>query len=236
MLPIPLALADPDRDVSGEMRPAGMPRVARRVATRGLRCLLLAAGLALGACASTAPRVEAQWADPSVNPGSATLRGAKVMVACDAFDLAVSQVCQDRLLAQVGMRGATPVAVAPDGRPMPGRPIDDQLNASAQAAGAQAILVVTATPTFDASGSGLSVGIGGFSVGSGGGGVGLGLSAPIGTGASGVALSARISDARTGRLLWTATVTGPAAQGNLDAQFDVLSGLLMQNAQAAGIF
>ena len=200
------------------------------------RYLVVPAILMTGASCTTAPRVDAQWVDPAIQAGSAVLRGAKVMVACDAVDFAVRQVCQDRISAQLNMRGAIPVTVAPDLRVYPDRPVDEQLAAAAQSAGAQAVLVVTPTPAFNGGGSGMSVGIGGFSFG-GNGGVGLGLSAPIGGGGNGLigfAFNGRLIDAGTGHLLWTATVVAPVAT-EINSQFNALSGLLLQNAQTSGL-
>ncbi len=67
------------------------------------RLAALLASTALTACASTT--LDAQWRDPQV-PGS-YLRGARVLVTCEAGDLTVKKVCEDQLVAELTARGAT---------------------------------------------------------------------------------------------------------------------------------
>ena len=50
---------------------------------RSLMPVCAAAAVLLASCAST--RLDAQWSDQQLTPGS--LRGARVMVACEAYDL-----------------------------------------------------------------------------------------------------------------------------------------------------
>ncbi|MBC7973936.1 MAG: hypothetical protein H7138_03050, partial [Myxococcales bacterium] len=78
---------------------------------RSNRQLLVIAALAVAGCAS-GPQLDAQWSDPQL--GSSYLRGARVLVACDAAELVVRQICQDQLAGEVVARGATPVFLAPD--------------------------------------------------------------------------------------------------------------------------
>jgi hypothetical protein len=90
---------------------------------RGASIALLAALVA--GCAS-APQLDAQWSDASAAPG--LLRGARVLVACDAAELVVRQICQDRLASEVAARGATPVFVPPETPIATDRSIDAQLS------------------------------------------------------------------------------------------------------------
>lgn len=185
---------------------------------------------------TTGPKLEAQWADPAFNAQSRLLQGQRVLIACDAYDTTVRQICQDRLARGVLAKGATPVLV-PAGTPLvQDRELDAQLIPTAQALGARAVLTVTMTPATASAGSGLSVGIGGFSFGRGGG-AGIGLSAPIGGGEvnTGYAASGRLTDLKAGRLVWAAThVASPS--GNLETQFSELTQALLDSAQGAGMF
>jgi hypothetical protein len=202
------------------------------------RSALVAAGivLALAAGCTSAPKQEAQWVDPSIGTQSRILQGAKVLVVCDAYDVAVRQICQDQLLREVAAKGANPVTLQPGTVLLNDRELDGQLLESASALGAKAILTMTLTPATAYEGSGVSVGIGGFSFGRGGG-AGVGLSAPIGGGggSTGFAASGRVTDVRNKRLVWSATlVASPSA--DLNAQFGSLSRALLDNAQNVGLF
>lgn len=191
--------------------------------------------VALVGC-STGPRLEAQWSDPAFNAQSRLLQGQRVLIACDAYDAAVRQICQDQLARGVLARGATPVTVPPGTPLVQDRELDAQLVPTAQSMGARAVLTVTMNPATASAGSGLSVGIGGFSFGRGGG-AGVGLSAPIGGSEvnTGYAASGRLTDARDGRLVWAATqVANPSS--NLETQFAGLTQALLDSAQGAGMF
>lgn len=204
--------------------------------SKTIRCLGAAMAASLLAACSTAPRVEAQWVDPGVGPNSALLRGARVLVACDAYDFAIRQICQDGLVAQLTQRGSLPTAAAA-GVPLPGdRPPEDQLFAGARAIGVKTVLIVTVTPAVTDVSSGLSLGIGGFGFGRNSA-LGVGLAAPIGGGqvSTGFAANGRVTDATTGRVLWTATATAPPSS-DVNLQIDALSRTLLQSAQTAGLF
>lgn len=206
------------------------------------RCSLLRrslCGLAvatLGACAST-PRLDAQWVDASVKPNSRLLVGAKVLVACDAYDVAVRQVCRDQLASEVVARGATPVFASSSTVLLSDRAVDGQLIDGARSAGAKAVLVVTLTPAaVESNGSGLSFGIGGFGFGSRSG-VGVGLSAPIGGTqmATGYSANGRVTEVSTGKLIWTASAVAPPSE-DLNAQFAALSKAVLDSAEKSGLF
>jgi hypothetical protein len=118
------------------------------------------------------------------------LRGEKVLVVCDAPDVAIRRVCQDQVAAQVRAFGATPVT-SPDAAGLTAGPppTNDKTLAAARAAGANAILGATIGPdvTVVNPGPSIGIGVGGFG-GSGGyrggtvtgGSVGIGF--PIGGG------------------------------------------------------
>lgn len=164
------------------------------------------------------------------------LRGAKVLVVCDAYDVAARRICQDQLVRQVGAKGGNPVTLPAGTVLLNDRDLDGQLVDSASALDATAIFTMTLTPATSSVGSGVTLGIGGFSFGRGGGG-GVGLSAPIGGGdvSTGFAASGRVTDVRSNRLVWTATlVASPSA--DLNTQFQDLSRSMLDNAQSAGLF
>jgi len=196
--------------------------------------LALAASL-LVACAST-PRPEAQWTDPALGTQSRLLQGQKVLVACDAYDVAVRQLCQDALFQEVLARGAQPVALPAGATFMTDRELDGQLVGSATGLGARAVIVLALTPATASAGSGVSLGIGGFSFGRGGGG-GIGLGVPIGGSqvSTGFSANGRVTDARTGRLVWTTSFVASPSQ-DLRAQSAALAKSVVDAAQASGLF
>ena len=199
-----------------------------------LSATLIAGGL-VAACASS-PQLNAQWIDPSLGTHSSLLRGAKVLVACDAFDVAVRQVCQDQLASEVVARGATPVLVASDTPLLTDRAIDGQLLSSARTVAAKAVLVVTLTPAVTDVNSGPSFSIGGFGFGRSSA-VGVGVSAPIGGArvTTGFSANGRVTDVATGRLVWTASAAA-APSADLNAQFAALSKIVLDAAEKAGLF
>jgi hypothetical protein len=194
---------------------------------------LAALGLMLAACATT--QVGAQWMDPAFQGQS--LRGARLLVVCDAGDPVMQRICQDEVSAQVKALGATPVQ-APDaganGRPAPA----GQLMSAARLAGARAVFSTSVSP--DASvvtpGPAVSFGLGGFSWGSGVGG-GVGVTVPT-TGAqvsTAYAASGVLTDVASGRMMWSAKATTPA-QSNINAQMAELARAVVGAAQQAGLF
>jgi hypothetical protein len=184
----------------------------------------LAALAALGGCATT--QLDAQWVDPQLAPGS--LRGARVLVACEAQDTAIRRLCQDQLAAEIVARGATPVA-------LPEASTDSYAQA-AQSTGARAILMQRVSPYGSTMSPGFTVGIGGFGFGRGSFG-GVGVSAPIGGGqiTTGYAADTRLTDAGTGRLLWTAKASSPPSQ-NVQTQLQELARAVFASADKSGVF
>jgi len=191
--------------------------------------------MSLAGCASV-PQREAQWIDPDIGTQSRFLRGEKILIACDAYDPALRQICQDRLYRDVLEKGASPV-VAPAGTLLLNdRELDGQLVPAATAIGAKAIFIVPLAPATSSTASGASLDIGAFSFGGGGGG-GVGLGIPIGDGRpdTGFAANGRVTDVRSQRLVWTATVVA-APSADLESQVDSLSRSLLDSAQGAGLF
>jgi hypothetical protein len=201
-----------------------------------LVCRATLAGLVFVAGCASGPQRTAHWIDPGIATQSRFLHGEKVLVACDAYDPALRQICQDKLYRDVLAMGASPV-IAPAGTQLLNdRELDGQLVPAAVAIGAKAILILSLEPATTTAGSGASLGIGAFSFGgSGGGGVGLGL--PIGSSRpqTGFAANGRVMDVRSQRLVWTATVVA-APSADLEAQVDSLSRSVLETAQGAGLF
>jgi hypothetical protein len=199
---------------------------------------LVAALLALGGCAASA--VNAQWSDPQF--AGKSLRGAKVLVACQASDLTLRRVCAERTAAKLSALGAVPLP-APDGGDPGGNPPSDTeaLLQAARSAGAVALWRTTVTPevTVAAPGPSIGIGIGGFGGGyRSGGGVGFGVSAPLGgAGAveTGYSASASLTDVASGKLMWSARATA-APSSDVGQQLSTLATLLLDSARQAGLF
>jgi hypothetical protein len=192
----------------------------------------------LAGCAST--RLDAQWSDPQLAPGS--LRGARVMVACEAHDLVIKRICQDQMAAEVKARGGTPVAAPDTTNEAPGRPLGaDQYLPPARNAGAKAVITqyVTQADVSVSGPSSVSFGIGGFGFGGGGGGIstGVGVSAPVGGGRTnvGYAISSNVTEASSGRLLLTAKASSPPSP-DVTAQLNELTKIVFAAADNAKLF
>lgn len=209
------------------MKSSASTRSRAKAAVAGVAVATLLIG-----CAST--RLDAQWSDPALGPSP--LRGARVLVACDAFELVVRQICQDQLAAQVMARGATPVFLAPGFPVATDRSVDAQLLPAAREAGATAMMVMTVAVAVNEFSPGFTIGIGGFGLGRSGG-VGLGLEAPIGGGrvTSGYSANGRVTDVPSGRLVWTAKATAPPSS-DINAQMGELSKAVLGAADKAGLF
>ena len=191
-------------------------------------------GLALMAgCASTS--LDAQWTDATLPPN--LLRGARVMVVCEAQDVAIQRLCQDRVAAELAARGAVPVALPENVvAPMAPAVIDPQVLQAARDAGAKAVFGVTIGVSAQTVNQGMSISLGGFGFGSHMGG-GVGVSAPIGGGQvnSGYSANGRVTDAASGRLLWTARATTPPS-ANVTTQLSELAATVLVAADKAGMF
>ena len=189
---------------------------------------------ALAGCASTT--LDAQWRDPQV-PGN-YLRGARVLVTCEAGDLTLKKICEDQLVAELTARGATTVltdAGADIGGLRPGVP-DAQYLPAARSSGAKAVVSMSIGVSAQTVSPGMSIGIGGFGFGRHSAG-GVGVSAPIGGGqvSSGYSASSRVTDVASGRLMWSARATTPPSS-DINAQFADLSKTVVDAAQKAGLF
>jgi hypothetical protein len=188
-------------------------------------------GALLSGCASTG--VDAQWRSVELAPGY--LHGATVLVSCETGELVLRRICEDRVVADLAARGVHAVLPAPSTAPAPPPGVTDmQFVPAAREAGAKAIFSVSVGVASQIVNPGISlgVGVGGFGRYSAG---GIGVSAPLGGGQvnSGYAMSGRVTDVASGRLMWTArAIAPPSADAN--AQLAELSKSLLD--AAAGLF
>jgi hypothetical protein len=200
--------------------------------------VLIGSGVGLIAgCATT--RVNVEWTEPEFRGRS--LRGEKVLVVCDAPDISMQRVCQDRIAGQLRAAGAVPVISANAGLTAGPPPTNDATLVAARGAGAKAIFGATIGPdvTVVSGGPAISIGVGGWG-GSGGGtvvGSGVGIGFPIGGGqaSTGYAANMVLTDAATVKLMWSSKITSPASQ-NLNAQMGELARVGVEAAQKAGFF
>lgn len=190
----------------------------------------LMAGALLAGC-GVAP-LDAQWKDNSLPVES--LRGATVLVVCESDEPVVRQMCQDRVATELRALGAN-TAVIPTSSDRTAQRVSDE----ARAVKARAIFTTVISPDVPrfAGGSGVSVGIG-MGGGFGGRGFGgFGVSAPIGGSriSQGYVANASLSDASTGRLMWTGKASTRQAD-NLEWQLDSLTKAVVSGVQQAGFF
>jgi hypothetical protein len=179
----------------------------------------LGLSLLLAGCAQT--QLGAQYVDPQF-PRQA-LRGASILVVCDAPEPAIRLICESQVSGQLTQLGAKPLTDSTLVSPTPGRePPAGQYLPAAQAAGARAVFSTTLTPDYSRPNpmSSFSIGIGGwggsggyYGGGSGVGG-GVGVTMPVGTlqGSTGLAAIGSVIDVASGRVIWSAKATAaPAA-------------------------
>lgn len=194
---------------------------------------LVWAGTLLGGCAAT--QMEAQWRAPQLTPR--VLQGKTVLVLCRGPDMTLERICEDQLAAQLQAAG---VKVVRSALPAAGQTSADTLQQAARAAGADIVLATTLEPAaaeyIGGSGGSVGVGVGGSSGGWGScSGAGIGISLPIG-GSSGPGLGAStsVTEAATGKLLWSGRARSPRTAGEAD-QVNELSRVTVEAIKAAGL-
>jgi hypothetical protein len=199
-----------------EEAPVPLRRRAARLSRFGMTTAVV---LAAVGCAAPSTQLGPQYIAPNLPPQA--LRGAAVLVVCDAAETAIRMICESQLSAQLLALGARPLTDARIASPTPGReaPASAYI-AAAQAAGAQAVFSATLAPDYTVVSSGptFSFGIGGIG-GSGGyrggsavgGGVGVTLPAGPATAASGLGAIGSIVDVAGGNVLWSAKAVVPLA-------------------------
>ena len=189
--------------------------------------------LIVAGCASTV--VDTQWRNTELP--AAYLRGATVLVSCEAGEDLLRRVCEDRVTTELSARGAVPVLAAPGtvAATQPGV-ADAQYLPAARDRGAKAVFSVTLGVASATVSSGVMLSVGGFGFGGNSGG-GVGVSAPIGGGkvSNGYAANGRVTDVASGKLMWSARATAPPS-GDVNAQLGELSKSVLDAAAKAGLF
>jgi hypothetical protein len=203
-----------------------------------LACALLVLCAALNSGCSSNP-VQAEWTDPAFT--NHPLRGAKVLVLCEASDVPIQRVCEEQMRAQVATSGATPLS-APE-LSAARDSLSDKALATARSAGAKAVLFASVAPddTLVNPGPSVGFGVGGYG-GMGGyhsGAVeaGVGVSVPVGEGRTRTSYAANmvLKDVDSGRVMWTSKVSGPMAQ-DINMQMNSIARAGLEAAQKAGVF
>lgn len=203
---------------------------------RGLAAALLIASVAglVSGCSLT--NVAVQWSDPKFAGHS--LRGEKVLVVCEAPDVATRNTCQDDVAAQIQKVGATAVIGSDPGLTVGPPPAGAATLAAARAAGAKAIFGSTLAQDVTVVGSGGSFGFGVGGVGGGGGrAAGVGFGFPMGGTQTSSSLKASVvlTDVATASVMWTSTITTQASDDMRD-QIHELTRVGVEAARDAGFF
>jgi hypothetical protein len=174
---------------------------------------LLALTALVASCATT--KMDAQWSNPEF--AGKSLRGATVLVVCQARDFTTQAVCEDQAASQLESRGIKTVkfaALSPNAPPAP-----DVVEAAAKRADARAVYrssistytpAVSSTPTIGI-GVGGGGGSGGYGGGYRGGSVGGGITLPVGGGTPNEAFASdtAIVDLASGKLMWSGRAASP---------------------------
>ncbi|HYM48647.1 MAG TPA: hypothetical protein VES91_09200 [Burkholderiaceae bacterium] len=202
-----------------------------------IRVFSFSAAVLLSACATT--RMDAQWTNPEYQ--GRNVRGASVLVACEAQDLTLQRICEDQLAAAVSARGAKPTLnsqLSAAASPPTGT---DPYLAAAKRVGARAIVRMTLSsgqPVAVDSGPSIGIGIGGGSGRYGGGGVGggVGVGFPIGGARVSQAYGAETAliDPSNGATMWSGRASSSSAQ-NVTAQITELAQTTVGALQSTGL-
>ena len=175
---------------------------------RGLAAMLGASLLA--ACAT--PQMEGQWRDPQF--GARSMQGKAVLVVCRGLDVTLERICEDRLAADAQAIGIRVVrADLPREAAIVPAP-NDALLGAARAVRAEAILAMwleRTTPTVLPPGGSVGVGVAGGSGGWGGSGGAIGITLPLGGTGPALASGTTLTDAATGKLIWSGRARGSGA-------------------------
>lgn len=175
----------------------------------------IALSLLLAACATT--QLDASWTNPDY--AGRSLRGAPVLVVCEAREPTLQRICEDQVAGQIAALGGVPTRgsqVANQAPPPPGS--TDPYLASARAIGARAIVrttldtgAVVATPAGPTIGIGVGGGSGGWHGGVGGFG---GISFPVGGTRVGSAYASETAliDPSNGAIMWSARASSSTSQ------------------------
>lgn len=175
-----------------------------------MRSIHAATALAiLAGCATT--QIDAQWTNPEY--AGRTLRGASVLVACEAQEPTLQRICEDQVAGQMASLGAAPTRSTQVGGGAPAGGTDPYV-AAARRIGARAIVRTTLnTGAVVAAPAGPTIGIG---IGGGGGRIGGmgGISFPVGGSrvSSAYTSETAVIDPANGAIMWSARASSSTAQ------------------------
>lgn len=195
----------------------------------------VAAAAATLLCACSSMDIDGQWTDPRHPPAS--LRGATLLVVCEAEEQVVRQICQERVAAEVNAAGGRAVTARPAADEGPASSAPGRYLPLARELGATVVFHTVVVPAESYERSGFSVGFGmGGRLGGGGFG-GVGVSAPFGGSriTQQYAANGSLSEVADGRLMWTAKASARAGD-ELRVQVDALGTALVASARKAGFF
>ena len=220
--------------------PGGGGRPPRQIAVCVLRaCPRRWSGVAALAatllCACSSMDIDGQWTDPRHPPVS--LRGATLLVVCEAEEQLVRQLCQERLATELNAAGARAVVATQALDEGPASSAPGRYLPAARQAGATVVFHTVVLPADSYERSGFSVGFGiGGRLGGGGFG-GVGVSAPFGGPriTQQYAANGSLSEVADGRLMWSAKASARAGD-ELRVQVDSLGKALVASARKAGFF
>lgn len=191
--------------------------------------------VALAGCATT--QIDAQWSNPEY--AGRSLRGAPVLVVCEAQEPTLQRICEDQVAGQIAALGGVPTRGTQAAAAAPPAGTDPYL-AAARKIGARAIVRTTLnTSALVAAPSGPTIGIG---VGGGGGyrgGVGGfgGISFPVGGArvSNAYASETAVIDPATGALMWSARASSSASQ-DVTGQIAELAKVAADALRQSGLF
>jgi hypothetical protein len=168
------------------------------------------------------------------------MQGKSVLVVCRGLDLTLERICEDQLAADAQAAGVRVMrAEVAREAPADAAAATELLLRAARAVRADAVLATTLERGVPLASSGgtVGVGVGGSSGGWGsrtGGGIGITL--PIGgSGGPTLAASSSLTDAVSGRLLWSARARGSGAV-NEAGQVGEVSRVTAEALKASGLF
>jgi hypothetical protein len=201
-----------------------------------IRVLSFSMVVLLAACATT--RMDAQWSNPEYKGRS--VKGASILVACEAQDLTLQRICEDQLAAAVSASGAK-ATLNSQLSAAAGAAGNDPYVAAAKRVGAQAIARMTLAagqPVAVDSGPRIGIGVGGGSGGYGGGGAagGIGIGFPIGGSRVTQAFGAETAliDPLNGATMWSGRASSSTSQ-DVTAQITELAQVTAEALKGAGL-
>lgn len=199
--------------------------------------ILSAASLSVALAGCATSQIDAQWTNPDY--AGRNLRGAPVLVACEAREPTLQRICEDEVAGQISALGGTPTrSTQIAGGSVSGT---DPYLAAARGIGARAVVrttittgAVVAAPT----GPTIGIGVGGGGGRGGGwsGGFG-GISFPVGGAQVSQAYTSEtaVIDPANGAIMWSARASS-SAQQDIGGQIAELAKTAANALRQSGFF